>query len=1176
MGKKILSRVVIFLLLFTVITVTAFAAEKPMPRAKFNPLVNLAKRWSFAGTEQPVPGAAAGVPLGQAVERAPMNGPGYKVGDTWYEYQRNGSMGRMITHYTFMIDGVLYMFVIGSYMYLPDSAVFHNRKVVFWTWDAYNGTSPCPAGVGLQTDDEYAGYTTTQVTSDARAIVTCHNRIDPNPLYQTQAYFQEGAGICAFYKDCRVPDGLANACEYTPTSGDGESVWPAAAWQEGPGFNVLHVLAQEAEPSASDPQALMYWRLVGHPENPDSGCVWEGPMCIDYVYTLAQDVDATDDGRVILAWTANLPCDGPNPCPGDPYPASGCECRQHVQLDNDLYYMISEDYGDTWQPRVNVTQHTDSCETDTAELRPYRAYVDVSVLFDSRDKWHIVWNERSWPGDANCGGDAGLYRNRIFHWSEDLENAPGSDITYIRTVHNAEWDQQQCNGGAWMLNACKQTISECNGKMYVLFTQFNDGPAGIFDDCAASTSPGYPTGAANGDLYVCVSNDWGISWDKARDITNTRQRWNPGPPCDHAGGAGGPCPSEHWSVTERRGTDYVGSWPDPDNLIDINGLGPTGWYINTQYIDDPSPGAVVQNEGWWQLADVKWFRLDCDTPITCPAISLSPPEIGYPCWTKHGVQKDVDVDVENTGNATLDYTLTLQEDAPNPCPGWLTVSNFDGSVPAGLGNVETGTVHINTGGVCNTPGTIRFLKGRLNFNVTDPCANDATLEIKCWVTDTLIPPVWDTIFTVCDGDTVLGLTVANTGNFGNKGRDSVTMDYTKWSGDTCHDASVYLYDGSPVVGYVKGNDTLCNFSIYNTTYVKKDGFVPIGDYTPTTDMGEYEVFESGPFVTHDSQVVVEKTWYAPKSAGDSCSFIIERITVYGRTGTVSGVRVGEAVDFDIPSDSGADNSSGFDAPTRWLIYQQGAEYDAVNDYECENNKRFGGISFLEGYRNDTLYKTGPFGAYTASNGLYVHPTSGFVPEELYANMAQSGYMIYSNVDSPYVDLHTVMTFDTGLTVSPTTVYKYYVGIITHWNGDLNSFKAEVDASRQWYENHGKVGACCDTTTFDCRVTTDSLCNGTNEEYQGDWTDCDPNPCHATCCNTDGIRGDVNMSGSINVADITYLTAYLKQKPPGSPAPPCFEEGDVNGNGSINVGDVTYLTAYLKQKPPGSPAPPACP
>jgi hypothetical protein len=76
-----------------------------------------------------------------------------------------------------------------------------------------------------------------------------------------------------------------------------------------------------------------------------------------------------------------------------------------------------------------------------------------------------------------------------------------------------------------------------------------------------------------------------------------------------------------------------------------------------------------------------------------------------------------------------------------------------------------------------------------------------------------------------------------------------------------------------------------------------------------------------------------------------------------------------------------------------------------------------------------------------------------------------------------------------------------------------------------------------------------------------------------CCNTDGIRGDVNFSGTIGVADVTYLVAYLKQKPPGSPAPPCDDEADVDGSGSINVADVTYLVAYLKGL---GPAPPACP
>jgi len=74
-----------------------------------------------------------------------------------------------------------------------------------------------------------------------------------------------------------------------------------------------------------------------------------------------------------------------------------------------------------------------------------------------------------------------------------------------------------------------------------------------------------------------------------------------------------------------------------------------------------------------------------------------------------------------------------------------------------------------------------------------------------------------------------------------------------------------------------------------------------------------------------------------------------------------------------------------------------------------------------------------------------------------------------------------------------------------------------------------------------------------------------------CCN---LRGDVDNSGEINVADQTYLVAYLFQ---GGPLPPCEEEGNVDGQtgpgGPIDVADLSYLTAYLFL---GGDPPPPCP
>lgn len=76
---------------------------------------------------------------------------------------------------------------------------------------------------------------------------------------------------------------------------------------------------------------------------------------------------------------------------------------------------------------------------------------------------------------------------------------------------------------------------------------------------------------------------------------------------------------------------------------------------------------------------------------------------------------------------------------------------------------------------------------------------------------------------------------------------------------------------------------------------------------------------------------------------------------------------------------------------------------------------------------------------------------------------------------------------------------------------------------------------------------------------------------SVCCQ---IRGDVDHSGSIDVADLTYLVSYLFK---GGASPPCEEEGNVDGlcghAGPIDVADLTYLVDYLYR---GGDPPPPCP
>ena len=73
----------------------------------------------------------------------------------------------------------------------------------------------------------------------------------------------------------------------------------------------------------------------------------------------------------------------------------------------------------------------------------------------------------------------------------------------------------------------------------------------------------------------------------------------------------------------------------------------------------------------------------------------------------------------------------------------------------------------------------------------------------------------------------------------------------------------------------------------------------------------------------------------------------------------------------------------------------------------------------------------------------------------------------------------------------------------------------------------------------------------------------------TCCNHDGIRGDADSDGSLNIADVIWLVDYIFF---GGPPPPCFEEGDVNGDGAINIADAVHIVQYIFF---GGPPPAPC-
>jgi hypothetical protein len=1108
---------------------SAHAVKSPeeSPRV-INPLVYKSLQYAFPDASNV--GSLNANAASQPSEGAPLGalrdgiGPGVKIGDTYYDYQHNGRMTRMVDWGNDVAGGEGFM-VHFEWMRLA-TEVQENRHYAYNVYYAGGGQAGTFLGqTVVQSPGEYAGYVSLDVTDDGRAVLGGHN--NQGAGYQAHTYFDFGPGFAFFGTNCRIPDEVVAAgTGQDPQDSLHSAIWPSIRYHETPGKvdPVLHVFTQVSQPGAGDPQAIIYFRKVGL----DCDGTWDNPpYVVDTVFDIAQDVACSNtDGKMALTWIANLPD------PGDCDTCSSQQCRPFVQWDNDVYYQISYDYGATFSPRVNLTQNVDGEEG-------FRPYTDMQALMTSDNDLHIIWGSRSWPADANSGGAAGLLRGRVFHWGENLGfvKAAGN----IRTVANLEWDQEYCNGGAWQLNGAKMSLGECDGKLYGLWTQFND-PQVMMNDCHNRALAGTDVvGAANGELYIAVSDDMGLTWDAPRNLTNTHT-----PACDSVTGAGGRCQSEHWSSMNRHGTNLTGDMTGTD-VVDPSGGYVGDYFLDVQYIDDPDPGGIVQDEGTWQQADVMWFRLACVEPIPTAIFNPSPPVIAFPSWSKHGVQKDTALTIENSGNTALTYAITVNE-YTGPT-GWLTHSGLGSGVPSGTNNTVTGTIHINTGGIVNTPGTIVHLSGDLTFTGNSTTSPDV-IEIDHWVADTLVPPTFDTLHTGC-----FALVVSSNGSWGNQGAGHVNLDYFDYGDcddlegaeDTIPgDATVYVYDASPVICWPDGDSVICNWSVFGNGYLSDVGFFPLGHVDPI-DMGTFEMYQSV-LTTRDTNILIEKLWIAPyDQTPPGANFIIQVLKLSSYDGqTHTGLNIGEAIDWDVPADSASRNRSGFYLPER-LIYQFGSEYNEDDDVECqENSDRYAGIKLAEIVEispTDTTESTDFWGAYTEDNPTWVYGNdNGYVPREIDSMMTTNeGYVIES--DSLDVDLHTVMTFRSNYTLAPGHKIVIFKCLITTRLG-YAAFIAAAEACDAWYEANLK-------------------------------------PPPTGCCNeinTPLGRGDVDYAegGTLDAVDISDLVYMVDFMFTGGDPPPCWDEAELVepfGDEALSISDLVYLVDYMFT---GGPPPPPCP
>jgi len=1046
------------------------AADKPVPRlverasfpARFAPV------YSFGGSEQLLFSAPRGS-ISAALGQVSTNAVGLQISTTTYDYQHNCSMGHQVEH-----RGT--NFVHMDWMDQQGDVLGVGRG---GGTQSYNLTD-CDlvyANPKIFTAD-YGGYVNMEADQNGCAVPAAHEGADSDSQ-RPRAYFDfcTGGPLGTFQSD--YPEDIYGWYQNNGVGPGNQNLWPIIEWHLGGASPVLHMVTAETGGEAGDPQTLSYYRRVGA-YGAGSG-TWSPQRVIDTAMNINPVLASSPTtGKVAIVW--NRPAD-----------YKGTNIDNWSQYENDVWYALSSDYGASFLTGTGSLHHQVATLaipganiTHYDPMSDWKAYCDMAALITTDDYLHIVWGCRKWTDTTS------LYRRQsaIFHWSED--------VPYIRTVVMADWDTGgTCVGYAWGSDAAKMSLAQCDGKLYVLYTQFGNADQPCTDYSANKK-------VMNGELYLTVSNDNGLGWDRPQNLTNS-----PSPLC-----ADGACESDYWASMARYGR------------VDANGcegIAPGTDVLDIVYINDKSAGGCIQTEsGIWTSNPVMWLATPCREPVIIPP-PIPPVNYGEcfgepPLWVLPGEDTTVVLRIYNAGLADNHFTIDISYTDGS---GWITVSPMSGTIPHGLNDYIDLTMTFSAPPGAPVPST---WVGKISINHE---AEGSPTEIGVCLAVVAGDP-WT--HSVDLATTCKQVRLWNDGHLAN-GAQNWAFDYIA-DCDTFNpntSANFYLYDGSPIVCRIDENGDTLRFCSYSKMFYDNDALRPLAPWTVDNSNADYTK-ASTMYSTADTTVGFLADYYIPK-ADSSCEFIIQRLRFFNMTdATLNGVLVGEFLDWDVPSDSGSWNGSGYDLPSG-LIYQFGGEYSQDDSTEAlcgqESSDRYAGIAagpdmtFRNSMTLDNatyVYSTGPYGS-----------LAPLPPGAMYKLMKErEGYYTWSSTapESLYTDLSTLVTFgEYNLPVGDTLCV---TKILATSKTGQTAFTDAIAAGRAFINAHanemGCLGSCCD------------------------------------------LAGDANNDGKVNVGDAVYIITYVFR---GGPAPICMQEADANGDTKINVGDAVYLITYVFR---GGPAP----
>ncbi len=627
MRKSFVFTLSVLLLAFAFSTVFAETAEIKRYQTK------LTNKNLTGGEYYDLSGAVGGSYLGSS-----RVGP-LQMGETIYDYQHNGSMGRQVTYDP--AGNIVHFYWMWDNLAGQGRNMKYNAYLPGGTWQHGSG----PSG-GLAVSGDNGGYGGIDLASGGRALGYHHQGLNPD-VYKSHAGIDilPPTGAFTFYgAPSPGADGAgALNCEgwetgaYELASG---YIWPMAEFDIVGSDQIVHMVAAESPPTgapAGEIQTLVYYRGVANATT--AAIAWPScGMAIDSVYNIAVLVreDPLSD-EVAISWIKPIYYDGD---PADP-------CG-FTQWQNDIMVWKSADGGVTWD-RNDIENVTDYLGNNGTIEDVSMAYTDHAMLYDTEGHLHIVWSTPLNPIDD---GDpcAKQFATKMWHWSD----APGGCISL---VYDASKPSLFFDTGAWNMSTAKMNISECDDKFYVSFTRFGAYTSANGDTSVDASEAGYE----NGEIFLTGSSDGGETWGEAVNVTNTQS----------AGCASGDCFSEHWSSMAKYSTGEV----------------------HIQYIEDKDAGGFPQTEGGITENPVQYISHPCFTPSEFCAVSITPLSIGYPTHIApqggsgctSGETTTFNLTLQNAGNQSTAYSVT-------PSDGWITRSGGDplsGTINAGCDATKT-------------------------------------------------------------------------------------------------------------------------------------------------------------------------------------------------------------------------------------------------------------------------------------------------------------------------------------------------------------------------------------------------------------------------------------------------------------------------------------------------------